>query len=147
MCVPLLNALCVISQSKQPNLCPGGYSFSADQCWVLCFSAFLKKRIEFTAEHRAGEGSVFLCHRETQNSLHSGKKNRFLTQRSDTFHVFICGGWSQVVTTNNGAVRLPLHSNGGQKSLWGLQRALSDTKETWSVLEVCVQRQTEREGP
>ncbi len=44
---------------------------SADCCVSLHCSAF-----EFTAEHRAGEGSVFLCHRETHNSLCSGKKDQ-----------------------------------------------------------------------
>ena len=53
---------------------PGGYFRRR-----VCFSVFLcitEKRIEFTAEHRAGEGSAFLCHRETQNSLCSGENNR-----------------------------------------------------------------------
>ncbi len=71
--------------SRVASLSPWGCSFpqiSTEGSVSLHFSALLEKRIEFTAEHRADEGSVFLCHIETQNSLLSGEKNRCLMQRN-----------------------------------------------------------------
>ncbi len=64
-----------------------GYSFSADQCWVLCFSISLRYSALLQKEYNSLQNTeqvraLCFCHRKTQNSLCSGKKNRFLMQRS-----------------------------------------------------------------